>query len=1014
MKWTRWKLLCVVVLAMGLILSSGVPAFAKQQEADVDPLANRERKVIAKKQQADVHQLANRVRKVIKVIEEDPTIPCETRNHLVKRLRMLDDALESGNRSAARALVIAWTSEARSYQRAGLLSAEHGSILHNGLHGFVEEIGIGAPDKPGPTRKWPPLPACDADVILPGSSYEVFDPNDALTIIRTVTGYIPLVGGLLSGIEAVLWPVSSTDGWYEYLDQKIDEAILTDVVQPALDGLQDGLSPFDGWGKVRDTWLNACKDVNSEACDEGAETVFNAWDAMRGDFVTSRRQFQTNDEDDQVWLLPMFAQYETLYLSFLRDGILLAPLWIASGRVHPDLAAIPADIMAQEIDPDFVDPDSGARDRGIAYVNLVYDRGLQAQSQPTTWDHWKTRNNYVRDYTLKVLDFRDTWQFFDPAAYPEGVEGGIKLTRMIYTDPIGHMTDDAFDQGWFQPPANVAGPLKELTVWHQKMAKEMSWGNDWATSAIQSTNPPTAGPAQSGPITGDYTHDYTTIAGYLDLSRLGPITRIWADADKRSDFYHWIPAAMSFQFAATGEWIRFGDPPYPYSDAYPEMEAGYPGHVLGAVGAMGRYDTGDGYATDAAIFGFRLYDSFFPSGALINLNSGWCLSVGSLAPGTKPTIHSCYSGTPAGQIWTYDTNIKAIRIGDPSLNQCLRAIDVTNGSQVEINTCTASKNEQWELVPSADGISGMILLVESGLALTVGGGTTFPLPIILSDPTGYKTQKWTITSQLKGEIHGVDSGRCLDVRDGGTAPGTPVQIYDCNGTAAQTWTYDESARTLSVFNGTMCLNVMGSPPAPLYIDDCLADRGHQAWEFNSDRTITHVPTGYVMDVESGSKKNERPVVLSLPVADRISQQWSRPSRLGGNVHATYAGKCLDVPNLLNGEQAQIDDCLDSPAPGQEWAYHPLTQRLMAHGDGTNKCLTTSGTAVVVGDCIDDPNQFWILRDNGIGGTIVNAASGLCMTLPGTEIVTASGTKVQLQACPDADQPPNPNQQWIWP
>ncbi len=112
--------------------------------------------------QTDVHQLANRVRKVIKLVEDNPAITCETRNHLVKRLRSLDDALEAGNRSAARALVMAWTSEARSYQQAGLLSAANGAILHNGLQGFVDEIGEGWPKKPGPTRKWDPLPACEA------------------------------------------------------------------------------------------------------------------------------------------------------------------------------------------------------------------------------------------------------------------------------------------------------------------------------------------------------------------------------------------------------------------------------------------------------------------------------------------------------------------------------------------------------------------------------------------------------------------------------------------------------------------------------------------------------------------------------------------------------------------------------------------------------------------------------------------------------------------------------------
>ena len=191
------------MLVLGLTFLSGAPALAQQ-----DPTA-------------DVHQLANRVRKVIKLIEDNTTIPCGTRNHLVRRLRTLDDALESGNRTAACALVIAWTSEARSYQAAGLLSAANGAILHNGLQGFLEKIGTGAPPKPGPTRKWEPLPACDSGVTSSGavaglaaatvgsSDYSMaFDLNDVLTVVRTLVGLVPGAGPLLSGLVAVLWPSS--------------------------------------------------------------------------------------------------------------------------------------------------------------------------------------------------------------------------------------------------------------------------------------------------------------------------------------------------------------------------------------------------------------------------------------------------------------------------------------------------------------------------------------------------------------------------------------------------------------------------------------------------------------------------------------------------------------------------------------------------------------------------------------------------------------------------------------
>jgi hypothetical protein len=424
---------------------------------------------------------------------------------------------------------------------------------------------------------------------------------------------------------------------------------------------------------------------------------------------------------------------------------------------------------------------------------------------------------------------------------------------------------------------------------------------------------------------------------------------------------------------------------------------------------MGTYNFGkDTSGTQSVIFGFRLYDSFFPSGALVSVASGLCMNVASLAAGAQPNVSSC-SGVP-GQIWTYDTGTHVITIGDPGL--CLRA---TSGSAVAIGACTGANNEQWELVPSPTGLSGMVKSVAYGTVLT---GATSGAAITLSaasGPYGSSSQQWKATSPLTGEVHGVGSGRCLNVM----GPGSPAQIWDCNGTAGQQWTYDESKRTLSVYNGTQCLKPAGNAiGAPLVISACSPATPLQEWVFNRDRSITNVATGYVVDVLGGSVINTALVGLAS-VASPVSpsQQWSRPSRVGGNVHAMYAGKCLDVPDLTNGRQAQISECLASPAPGQEWTYHPLTQRITAHGDGTEHCLSISGTAVVVTSCQDDTNQLWRLKDYGIGGTIISTpsiktGSPLCMTLPGTTRVTASGTKVEMQAC--ANDAPSENQQWIWP
>jgi len=58
------------------------------------------------------------------------------------------------------------------------------------------------------------------------------------------------------------------------------------------------------------------------------------------------------------------------------------------------------------------------------------------------------------------------------------------------------------------------------------------------------------------------------------------------------------------------------------------------------------------------------------------------------------------------------------------------------------------------------------------------------------------------TSTGDGGVH----RKCLDVTGGGTADGTPVQIFDCNGTGAQQWIYT-GLGTISNLGSGKCLDL---------------------------------------------------------------------------------------------------------------------------------------------------------------------------------------------------------------
>ena len=76
-----------------------------------------------------------------------------------------------------------------------------------------------------------------------------------------------------------------------------------------------------------------------------------------------------------------------------------------------------AKAMAEELNP-------ANTDKGIGYVDTIYKVGLNQQPDASTMDGWNTRNAYIRDNMLNVLDYRDMWKYQNPRGYPDGVPGG--------------------------------------------------------------------------------------------------------------------------------------------------------------------------------------------------------------------------------------------------------------------------------------------------------------------------------------------------------------------------------------------------------------------------------------------------------------------------------------------------------------------------------------------------------------------------------------------------------------
>ncbi|MFF3245270.1 ricin-type beta-trefoil lectin domain protein [Streptomyces sp. NPDC002870] len=185
---------------------------------------------------------------------------------------------------------------------------------------------------------------------------------------------------------------------------------------------------------------------------------------------------------------------------------------------------------------------------------------------------------------------------------------------------------------------------------------------------------------------------------------------------------------------------------------------------------------------------------------------------------------------------------------------------------------SAVPNVAWR---NPDGSKALIAYndASSAQSITVNWGgqhATYSLPGKTS-----ATFTWSGTqaggSDATGSLTGL-AGKCLDVAGGSSADGTAVQLWDCNGTAAQRWTV------------------------------------------RADGTVQAL--GKCLDVTAGSTANGAKVQL-YGCNGSGAQQWRHESSTGDLVNVP-ADKCLDASDnsSANGTRAQIWSC--TGAANQKW------------------------------------------------------------------------------------------------
>ncbi|MGW5198200.1 lectin [Streptomyces spiralis] len=146
------------------------------------------------------------------------------------------------------------------------------------------------------------------------------------------------------------------------------------------------------------------------------------------------------------------------------------------------------------------------------------------------------------------------------------------------------------------------------------------------------------------------------------------------------------------------------------------------------------------------------------------------------------------------------------------------------------------------------------------------GSTAFPRQLVVDS-----VSVTTSTTSTGAAIRGL-AGKCVDVAGANPANGTAVQLYDCNGTAAQQWTFasDGSLRALG-----KCLDVTDNGTADgskVQLWDCTGGP-NQKWVLSSAHDIVNPQANKCLDVTGNTSANGTPLQI-WTCTGGANQKWS--------------------------------------------------------------------------------------------------------------------------------------------
>jgi hypothetical protein len=289
-----------------------------------------------------------------------------------------------------------------------------------------------------------------------------------------------------------------------------------------------------------------------------------------------------------------------------------------------------------------------------------------------------------------------------------------------------------------------------------------------------------------------------------------------------------------------------------------------------------------------------------------------------------------------------------------------------------------------------------LTLLACGSAGTSGEPTAGSESAVVSSTQlpGFPNPGNLVYSMFTGQLTSPNA-LCLDVKGAGTGPGTPLDVWYCNGTPAQNFTFWSDSSVTGP--GNQCLDVDPSS-GTLVMNPCNGSTG-QKWNLEGQRLVRQLQSAApaCASTASANPAANAPVIQQPCAAASPGvayDQWTLTSV--GSPILGVAGNCVDILNgsTVPGTGVQMFSC--NGAPGQTFHFTTTGQLVSGSGvclEATSPNYWGSSAGVDVDTCNGSTAQRWQMN----GRTIRNlgVANG-CLDVYGND--PALHTSLDVAPC----------------